>query len=61
MGVKVTTPKGTRDYLPIQVFKRQYIFDKIKKWFEIFGYSPIETPSFEYSSTLLGKYGDFVF
>lgn len=58
MSNKVSTPKGTRDYFPHQVMKRNYIFDTIRKRFENFGYAPIETPSFEYSSTLLGKYGD---
>lgn len=58
MAQKPSTPKGTRDFLPEVVAKRQYIFDTIKKSFEIYGFSPIETPSFELSSTLLGKYGE---
>ena len=58
MAQKPSTPKGTRDFLPAVVAKREYIFDNIKKSFEAFGFSPIETPSFELSSTLLGKYGE---
>ena len=58
MSSKLNTPKGTRDYLPNDVRKRTYIFEAISKAFESFGYSPIETPSFELSSTLMGKYGD---
>jgi len=58
MAQKPSTPKGTRDFLPAVVAKREYIFDTIKKSFEAFGFSPIETPSFELSSTLLGKYGE---
>ena len=58
MAQKPSTPKGTRDFLPYQVQRRTYIFDTIKQAFEKFGFSPIETPSFELSSTLMGKYGD---
>lgn len=58
MAQKPSTPKGTRDFLPDVVAKRQYIFNTIKKSFETYGFSPIETPSFELSSTLLGKYGE---
>jgi histidyl-tRNA synthetase len=58
MAQKPSIPKGTRDFLPAEVAKRNYIFDTIKKSFEIYGFSPIETPSFELSSTLLGKYGE---
>lgn len=58
MAQKPSTPKGTRDFLPDVVAKREYIFNTIKKSFEAFGFSPIETPSFELSSTLLGKYGE---
>ncbi len=58
MAQKPSTPKGTRDFLPEVVAKRQYIFETIKKSFETYGFSPIETPSFELSSTLLGKYGE---
>ena len=58
MAQKPSIPKGTRDFLPAEVAKRNYIFDTIKKSFETYGFSPIETPSFELSSTLLGKYGE---
>lgn len=51
-------PKGTRDFLPHVVARRTYIFDTIRSVFKTYGFAPIETPSFELSSTLLGKYGD---
>ena len=50
--------KGTRDFESSQIYKRNYIIDIIKKNFTKYGYSPLETPSFEKTSTLLGKYGD---
>ena len=56
--MKASIAKGTRDFLPNQVIKRKYIFDIIKSVFEIYGYVPIETPSFELLSTLTGKYGE---
>lgn len=55
---KPSIPKGTRDFSPEEVSKRQFIFDKIRHQFQLFGYSPIETPSFENLSTLTGKYGE---
>ena len=58
MAQKPSTPKGTRDFLPKEVSKRNYIFDALKKVFKKYGFAPIETPSFELSSTLLGKYGE---
>lgn len=58
MTQKPSIPKGTRDFTPAEVAKRNYIFDIIKKHFERFGFQPIETPSFENSETLMGKYGD---
>lgn len=58
MAQKPSIPKGTRDFLPQEVARRSYIFSTIRKSFEIYGFSPIETPSFELSSTLLGKYGE---
>lgn len=58
MAQKPSIPKGTRDFTPSEVIKRNYIFDIVKKHFQTFGYQPIETPSFENSDTLLGKYGD---
>jgi histidyl-tRNA synthetase len=58
MSQKSAIPKGTRDFLPSDVYKRSYIFDTIKQVFKLYGYAPIETPSFELSGTLLGKYGE---
>ncbi|GLB50422.1 histidine--tRNA ligase [Neptunitalea lumnitzerae] len=58
MANKPGIPKGTRDFSPIEIAKRNYIFDTIKKHFQGFGFQPIETPSFENSDTLMGKYGD---
>ncbi len=56
--MKPSIPKGTRDFSPIEIAKRNYIFSTIKEVFETFGFQPIETPSFENSSTLMGKYGE---
>ena len=53
-----SVPKGTRDFTPQEVFKRNYIFNTIRKVFELYGYAPIETPTMEMLSTLTGKYGD---
>ena len=50
--------KGTRDFLPEQVYKRNYIFDTIKSVFQKYGFLPIETPVMEHLSTLTGKYGE---
>jgi len=58
MAQKPTIPKGTRDFSPSEVTKRNYIFDIVKKHFQTFGFQPIETPSFENSDTLMGKYGE---
>ncbi|WP_298368823.1 histidine--tRNA ligase [uncultured Lutibacter sp.] len=58
MAQKPGIPKGTRDFTPTEVAKRNYIFSTIKEIFEVYGFQPIETPSFENSSTLMGKYGD---
>jgi len=58
MSQKPAIPKGTRDFLPSDVYKRTYIFDTIKQVFKLYGFAPIETPSFELSGTLLGKYGE---
>ena len=58
MAQKPSIPKGTRDFSPIEVAKRNYIFSVIKSSFERFGFQPIETPSFENSDTLMGKYGE---
>jgi len=56
--MKPSIPKGTRDFTPIQVLKRNFIFDTIKKVFIKYGYMPIETPTMENLSTLTGKYGE---
>lgn len=58
MAQKPSIPKGTRDFSPTQVAKRNYIFTTIQKVFETFGFQPIETPSFENYNTLMGKYGE---
>ena len=58
MAQKPSIPKGTRDFSPSEVSKRQYIISIIKNNFEKFGFQPIETPSFENSETLMGKYGE---
>ncbi len=58
MPQKPSIPKGTRDFSPSELTKRNYIIDCIKKHFETFGFQPIETPSFENADTLLGKYGE---
>ncbi len=51
-------PKGTRDFTPQEVSRRNYIFNTIRSVFELYGYQPIETPVMENLSTLTGKYGD---
>ncbi|QVY65764.1 histidine--tRNA ligase [Polaribacter sp. Q13] len=56
--MKPSIPKGTRDFSPTEVANRTYIMNTIKTAFETFGFQPIETPSFENSSTLMGKYGE---
>ncbi|WP_282032248.1 histidine--tRNA ligase [Winogradskyella eximia] len=58
MAQKPSIPKGTRDFNAEEVAKRSYIMETIKAQFQIFGFQPIETPSFENSETLMGKYGD---
>ncbi len=58
MSKKPSIPKGTRDFSPVEMMRRQYIFDTIRGVFRLYGYAPIETPSMENLSTLLGKYGD---
>ena len=56
--MKPSIPKGTRDFSPTEVANRTYIMNAIKTAFETFGFQPIETPSFENSATLMGKYGE---
>ncbi|MBQ8308127.1 MAG: ATP phosphoribosyltransferase regulatory subunit, partial [Alistipes sp.] len=58
MAQKPSIPKGTRDFSPQEMMRRQYIFDTVRSVFRAFGYSPLETPAMENLSTLLGKYGD---
>ena len=55
---KPSIPKGTRDFAPEQMARRNYIFDTVREVFRSFGYSQIETPAMENLSTLLGKYGE---
>ena len=55
---KPSIPKGTRDFSPIEMARRNYIFDTIKRNFKLFGYKQIETPATENLSTLMGKYGE---
>ncbi len=58
MAQKPSIPKGTRDFSPVEMSRRQYIFDTVKSVFRTYGFSPLETPAMENISTLLGKYGD---
>lgn len=58
MAQKPSIPKGTRDFSPAEVVKRNYIFNTIKKVFRLYGFQPIETPAIENLSTLMGKYGE---
>lgn len=58
MAQKPSIPKGTRDFSPEEVSKRNYIINILRHNFELFGFQPIETPSFENSNTLMGKYGE---
>ena len=57
-NVKAAIPKGTRDFGPVVMIKRNYIFDTIKKVFKKYGYQEIQTPTMENLDTLTGKYGD---
>lgn len=58
MAQKPSIPKGTRDFSPVEMARRNYIFDTIKRVFQLCGYQPIETPAMEKLTSLLGKYGD---
>lgn len=58
MAQTPSIPKGTRDYSPEIMVKRNYIFDTIKGVFQLYGYMPLETPAMENLSTLMGKYGE---
>lgn len=56
--MKCSIPKGTRDFLPVEMARRNYIFDTIREVFKTFAFEPIETPSLENLNTLMGKYGE---
>ena len=58
MAQKPSIPKGTRDFSPAEMVRRNYIFDTIKNVFRLYGFQPIETPAMENLSTLMGKYGE---
>jgi histidyl-tRNA synthetase len=58
MAQKPSIPKGTRDFGPAEVARRNYIMETIRRQFEVFGFQPIETPSMENYDTLMGKYGE---
>ena len=58
MSQKPSVPKGTRDFLPVEMAGRNHIFETIRSVFNLYGYLPIETPAMENLSTLLGKYGE---
>ncbi len=58
MAQKPSIPKGTRDFSPVEMARRNYIFDTVKVIFQRYGFQPIETPAMENLSTLMGKYGE---
>ena len=58
MAQKPSIPKGTRDFTPLEMARRNYIFDTIRDVFALYGFRPIETPAMENLSTLMGKYGE---
>ncbi len=58
MAQKPSIPKGTRDFSPIEMARRNYIFDTIREVFKLYGFKQIETPAMENLSTLMGKYGE---
>ncbi|MDA3866065.1 MAG: histidine--tRNA ligase [Salinivirgaceae bacterium] len=58
MAQKVSIPKGTRDFSPLEMARRNYIFETIRDVYKLYGFQPIETPSMELLSTLMGKYGE---
>jgi len=58
MSQKPSIPRGTRDFSPAEMLRRNYIFDTVRRNFSLFGYLPLETPAMENLSTLLGKYGE---
>ena len=58
MAAKPCIPKGTRDFSPVEMAKRNYIFDTIRNVYHLYGFRQIETPAMEMLSTLMGKYGE---
>ncbi len=58
MATKPSIPKGTRDFSPVEMAKRNYIFDTIRSVYALYGFQQIETPAMENLSTLMGKYGE---
>lgn len=58
MAIKPSLPKGTRDFSPVEMAKRNYIFDTIRDVYHLYGFQQIETPAMETLSTLMGKYGE---
>ena len=58
MAQKPSIPKGTRDFSPLEMAKRNYIFNTIKEVYALYGFQQIETPAMENLSTLMGKYGE---
>ena len=56
--MKPSLPRGTRDFGPVDVQKRQYLLQVLKRHFGLYGFAPIETPAMEQVETLTGKYGD---
>jgi histidyl-tRNA synthetase len=58
MASKPSIPKGTRDFSPVEMIRRDYIFDTVREVFRLYGYQPLETPAMENLSTLMGKYGE---
>ncbi len=58
MAQKPSIPKGTRDFSPVEMARRNFIFDTVRNVFRLYGFQPIETPAMENLSTLLGKYGE---
>ncbi|MDX2414399.1 MAG: ATP phosphoribosyltransferase regulatory subunit, partial [Bacteroidales bacterium] len=58
MAANIAIPKGTRDFGPLEMSRRNYIFDTVRAIFSLYGYMPVETPAMENLDTLLGKYGE---
>lgn len=56
--MQLATPRGTRDFLPEQMVRREYVINTVKSVFERYGYDPLETPAVEFAETLKGKYGE---